>query len=77
MAYTPITWERGDVITVSRLNHMEEGIDDVGESVDSLKDTVDGLEEQVADRDILVAPNGTRYRLKVANDGTLSTEAVN
>ena len=25
---------------------------------------------------ILVSPNGTRYRLKVANDGTLSTEAV-
>ena len=26
---------------------------------------------------VLVAPNGTRYRLKVANDGTLSTQAVN
>lgn len=48
MAYTPITWERGDVITVSRLNHMEEGIDYADETVDGIKDTVDSLEEKAA-----------------------------
>lgn len=34
------------------------------------------VEQPVQEVNVLTAPNGTKYRLKVANDGTLSTEAV-
>ncbi len=28
MAYSPTTWETGDVITADKLNHIEEGIEE-------------------------------------------------
>lgn len=41
MSYDKQTWQRGDVITANKLNHMEDGIADVG-GVLVVQGTVDG-----------------------------------
>lgn len=37
MAYEKQTWECGDAITAGKLNHMEQGIEDVGNDLPSYK----------------------------------------
>ena len=41
MAYTPTNWITGDVITATKLNNAETGIDDAHDLIDDLQEQLD------------------------------------
>ena len=64
-------WEQAntDFVQISMINANFEILDNVIGAVPSGSNLMNEIS-------ILTAPNGTKYRVKVANDGTLSTEAI-
>lgn len=59
----------GEYVSLSVINENYDKIDDAIGAVPAGSNVMNEIS-------ILTAPNNTRYRLKVANDGTLSTEAI-
>lgn len=46
--YIPTNWVSGEVITATRLNHVEQGIDENSDNIIKLKDDLTYIEEQIS-----------------------------
>lgn len=51
MTYEPTVWEKGDKISIARLNKLEEAVKEASDKTDeiqTLKETVETLQKEVA-----------------------------
>lgn len=65
------TWVAKEKITTAELNRMEEGISDVSSQI---KDIAYLINENYF---ILKSPNGTQYKVKITDNGTLKVTGIN